>query len=135
MEEVSTEALMNVVVDVEKLGDEIIADRYSIIDMDRIRNKNREALSAIRKPSELMKKEEHVWMNIGDLFIRTSKDQLGAILDEDQKYLDNEINKLRDNLKPKVAKMNTALGKPEVKGFDLQRLSKEEMDAVRQAMG
>lgn len=44
MEEVSTEALMNVVVDVEKLGDEIIADRYSIIDMDRIRNKNREAL-------------------------------------------------------------------------------------------
>lgn len=106
-----------------------------------------------------MKKEEHVWMNIGDLFIRTSKDQLGAILDEgnhekqkvfrrttadwsfsvlifaDQKYLDSEITKLRDNLKPKVAKMNTALGKPEVKGFDLQPLSKEEMDAVRQAIG
>ena len=44
MEEVSTEALMHAVVNVEKLGDEIIADRYSIVDMDRIRNKNREAL-------------------------------------------------------------------------------------------
>ncbi|OQV22342.1 putative p53 and DNA damage-regulated protein 1 [Hypsibius exemplaris] len=132
MEQLSTADLLKSVETVEKLGDAIIADRHSIIDMDRIRNKNREALGALRRPSPLMQQEEHVWMKIGDIFFRTSKEQLITTLDEDQKYLDAEIKKTRDGLQPKVNELNKALGKPEIQGFHLQPLSKDEMAAVHQ---
>ena len=44
MDQYSTAELLKVVGDVEKLGDDIMSDRRTIVDMDRIRNKNREAL-------------------------------------------------------------------------------------------
>ena len=56
------------------------------------------------------------------------------LLSIDQKYLDTEIDKTRKNLKPKVNDLNKALGKPEIQGFNLQPLSREEMAAVHQAM-
>lgn len=102
--DVSTDDLIQSVTNVEKLGDEIVADRHSIVDMDRIRNKNREALgfvhwingsvavfhcgyfaftfrSCLKRPSELTQNEEFVWMNIGDLLIRSSKENLTGILE------------------------------------------------------
>ncbi|XP_055332077.1 p53 and DNA damage-regulated protein 1-like [Paramacrobiotus metropolitanus] len=135
MDKLTTDELLKSLFDVEKLGDEIIADRHRIVDMDRIRNKNREALGQLKRPSELTSREQHVWMNIGDMFIRTSKTNLVTILEEDQKYLDSEISTIRTKLKPKVFEISRSLGKPEMKGFDLQPLTKEEMDGVRQIAG
>lgn len=44
METYTTDALIKALVECEKLADEVIGDRHKIVDMDRIRNKNRETL-------------------------------------------------------------------------------------------
>ena len=47
MESHTTEAILKALIESEKLADEIIGDRQKIVDIDRIRNKNREALRYI----------------------------------------------------------------------------------------
>jgi len=44
----------------------------------------------------------------------------------DQKNLDEEITRLREDLKPKVSKLHELEGLPEVKGFDLAALTQDD---------
>ncbi|VDI84307.1 Hypothetical predicted protein [Mytilus galloprovincialis] len=46
--------------------------------------------------------------------------------------LDNQINDLRRELKPKVSKLRDMEKKEDIKGFNLNPLSKEEMRAVEE---
>ena len=52
------------------------------------------------------------------------------MLKSDQEELGKEINEVRNNLKPKVNKLRDAQNHPELKGFDLKSLSKEETRQV-----
>ncbi len=53
----------------------------------------------------------------------------------DQVRLDSEINVLRSNLKVKVNTLREKEGRPELKGFGLRALGREEISAVRQVIG
>lgn len=50
----------------------------------------------------------------------------------DFEELDNQINDLRRELKPKVSKLRDMEKKEDIKGFNLNPLSKEEMRAVEE---
>nr|XP_006814317.1 PREDICTED: p53 and DNA damage-regulated protein 1-like [Saccoglossus kowalevskii] len=90
--------------EVEGLAEEIVTDKHQIIDLDRKRNKNREALRALGK--------------------------MQPVPGKDQNNIESEIGKLRDNLKPKVSKLRELEGRPEAKGFNLEALSRDEINAV-----
>ena len=66
-------------------------------------------------------------MCLGDIFLKLPTSEVRPILEDDQKKLDDEISKLRDNLKPKVQQMRQLEKKPELKGFDLKPLQATEM--------
>lgn len=49
------------------------------------------------------------------------------MLEADQEKIDKEINSIRDGLKPKVANLHKMEGRPEVKGFYLSGIKKDDL--------
>ncbi|CAG8497107.1 288_t:CDS:2 [Paraglomus brasilianum] len=86
----------------ERIADEILTDKLAIVDYDRKRNSNREALNKLKKD---LKNESKVWVNLGDMFIRMEKDKVQTLVNKDQQHLDSEISKLHENMKEKSARL------------------------------
>ncbi|KAM9248820.1 p53 and DNA damage-regulated protein 1 isoform 2-T2 [Dugong dugon] len=95
--------VLRYLVEVEELAEEVLSNKRQIVDLDTKRNQNREALRALQR----------------DLSV------------SDQAHLDREIEKLRKQLKLKVNRLFEAQGKPELKGFNLNPLSQDELKAVK----
>jgi len=102
-----------------------LTDRQTIIDLDRTRNGNREALRHLKK-----QEQKKSWIVMGSTFFKLETDSVETILNEDQERLDKEINGLRDNLKKKMDRIKDLEGRPALKGFDLKPLSREEISAM-----
>ncbi|XP_044517483.1 p53 and DNA damage-regulated protein 1 [Gracilinanus agilis] len=113
--------------EVEELAEEVLADKQQIVDLDLKRNQNREALRALqRDPSP----SDKVMVCFGNMFIKLPRPRTKDMIQKDQEHLDEEIEKLRKQLKGKVNRLLEAQGKPELKGFNLKPLSQEEMRAL-----
>ncbi|XP_072487731.1 p53 and DNA damage-regulated protein 1 [Notamacropus eugenii] len=113
--------------EVEELAEEVLADKQQIVDLDLKRNQNREALRALqRDPSQ----SDKVMVCFGNMFIKLPRPRTKDMIEKDQEHLDEEIEKLRKQLKRKVSRLLEAQGKPELKGFNLKPLSQEEMRAL-----
>ena len=76
-----------------------------------------------------------VWVSLNNCFIQLPNKTAVSLLKKDQVKLDVEVNKLRSNLKDKVNDLNDKEGKPELKGFGLKALNKDELAAVKQTLG
>lgn len=113
--------------EVEERAEEVLADKQQIVDLDIKRNQNREALRALQRD---LGSSEKVMVCFGDMFIKFPKTKTTEMIQKDQQRLDEEIGKLRNQLKVKVNKLYEAQGKPELKGFNLNAMSKEEMKAL-----
>ena len=91
---------------VELLGEEIMTDRQQMVELDRRRNKNREALSALRRierqGAEVAAAQKH-WVCMGETFARHSQAEARAMLEADQSRLDAEIERLRAEVKRKTS--------------------------------
>lgn len=74
--------------------------------MDRKRNKNREALGAIRR-KEIGPKS---WVCVGDLFVKLPQDTVKELIERDQKNLDTEVERLRKEMKEKTTELNQLEG-------------------------
>ena len=110
-----TEVTLKAVTEIEELAEEVLVDRAQIVDYDKKRNSNREALRAIKKQPQ----SKH-WFCIGNSFIKVSHNHCKNILDKDETFMDEEIKRLHTGLKPKVIKIHELEGRPDVKGFDLK---------------
>ena len=109
------ELTLSTVTEIEELAEEILTDRAHIISCDKKRNANREALRAIKvNPCEKR------WVCFGNLFIKLSNDHSVSLIKNDQEFLEKELSKVHDALKPKVKKLHNLEGLPDVKGFDLK---------------
>lgn len=75
-------------------------------------------------------KEEPAWLCCGNLFINFTQQQANYLLEKDQKSYDDQINNLHQGLKSKVNKLYDAENKPELKGYDLIPLNKEEKQSL-----
>lgn len=111
---------------VETLANDILVDRREIIELNKKRDKTREATRALKKNEN----EKNAILCLGNLFVTLPKQQANLILEKDHKHFDTEINKLEKGLKPKVNKLYEAENKPELKGFNLVSLTKEEKESI-----
>lgn len=119
-------ALLEHITAAERLAEEILADQQQVIDLDRRRNANREALRVLRRS-----RDKKTWSCFGNVFIRVPNDDLDRMLRRDQETLDSEIDALRDGLPPKVNRLREMEGKADAKGFaSLKALSREELTSV-----
>ncbi|KAK3284099.1 hypothetical protein CYMTET_8235 [Cymbomonas tetramitiformis] len=100
------EELQQAVSEVERLGEEFLTAKAQVVECDRARNANREALTAIRKKgggeSELGcfgSTSKGFLLRPGGVFIRLSNEQATSILQRDQARLDEEVQKSRQDMK------------------------------------
>jgi hypothetical protein len=88
----------------ELLGEEILADRQQVVELDRRRNQNREALASFRRAErqgeDVAQKQ---WMCMGDVFIRRPKETAIRMLEEDQRRIERELDALRAGIKRKTS--------------------------------
>ncbi|XP_013883720.1 p53 and DNA damage-regulated protein 1 [Austrofundulus limnaeus] len=98
---------------VEEAAEDVLSTKQQIVDLDVKRNRNREALHALKH--EMCDKEK-VKVCFGNMFIKFSKCKTQEMIQKDQEQLDKEINELRRELKAKVKRLNETEGKPELRG-------------------
>ncbi|KAJ8041964.1 p53 and DNA damage-regulated protein 1 [Holothuria leucospilota] len=125
-----TEFVLRHLGELEELAEEVLTAKQQIVDLDKKRNQNREALRALQNKRKASSKESKEWVCFGNTFLKLPHCKTEEMLKEDQKQLDTEIEKLRDELKPKVKRLRDMEGLPDVKGFDLKSLTKEEALAI-----
>jgi chaperonin cofactor prefoldin len=117
-------------IELELTAEEILADRREIIDLDRQRQKMRQAVRELHRD----KMSEKTWLCFGNMFIQFPKQRAKQILDTDFSRLDAEITDVRNRLKPKVNKLQDLENKPELRGFHLNPLSQAELNAVKELL-
>ncbi|KAL1007849.1 hypothetical protein UPYG_G00092430 [Umbra pygmaea] len=113
--------------EIEEAAEDVLASRQQILDLDKKRNMNREALNALKHE---MVSEEKVKVCFGNMFIKLPKAKTRDMIQRDQEQLDKEINSLRLSLKDKLNHLNKLQGKPELTGYNLSPLSSDEVKAI-----
>jgi len=128
--------LLQLLADVEEAAEEVMSARQEIIDLDRKRNSNREAIRALEKMAKDHYKGDSskAWLAMGNSFFRLPNKGAVEMLRTDQTNLDISVNKLRSELKDKVNKLRELEGRESLKGFGLKALSKDELSAVDTAI-
>ena len=105
---------------------QVLSDKQQIVHLDRRRNKTREALRCLTKDKE----SDKAWVCMRDMFMKLPKKNTATFLKKDYEQLDTEISELQRNLKPKVSKLRDLEDKDDLKGFNLNPLSKEELSNI-----
>lgn len=123
--------LTKLLTQIELTADDIIDTKHQIVDLDAKRHKNREALNALRDLKANQKTKN--WVCVGDMFIRLNQNDTRNIIFDDQYRMETGIEKLREQLSEKVNKLRELEGKPEITGFNLKPLNKQEILSLRTA--
>ncbi|XP_013781466.1 p53 and DNA damage-regulated protein 1-like [Limulus polyphemus] len=129
-----TDKLLQYLSEVEEVAEDILTDKNQLVDLDRKRNKNREALRALDKEIKADQMPKKSLVCFGNMFIKFPKETAKKLITDDQAKLEKEVTNLRNGLKHKISKLRELEGKSELSGFSLQPLSREEMCAVEQFM-
>ena len=114
----------------EELAEDILRDRSEMVALDQRRNHNREGIRALSKL-----KVRSSWVSIGPVLVKMPTATATEYLQMDQVATNAEINKLHSNLKVKVNKLRDLEFQDPVSGFNLNPLSREEMNAIQQVYG
>lgn len=122
--------VLNYLAEVEEKAEDVLTDKQQIVDLDKKRNMNREALRAIRK-GIAAPNQQRTWLNFGGMFIKVDSTDATNMLTSDQDALDKEIATLQKNLHDKVNTLRDAEGKSNLKGFDLKALDRQETNALK----
>ncbi|XP_035006856.1 p53 and DNA damage-regulated protein 1 [Hippoglossus stenolepis] len=121
------DAVEEYLTEVEEAAEDVLTTKQQIVDLDSKRNKNREALNALKTEMSDSKK---VKVCFGNMFIKFPKSKTREMIEKDQEQLEKEINDLRKELKSKVNHLNEMQGNPELRGYNLSPLSTDEIKAM-----
>ncbi|KAI8366219.1 hypothetical protein BD560DRAFT_153679 [Blakeslea trispora] len=102
----------------EHLAEEILIQKQSVIDHDRKRNSNREALNQLKKAQD-----NKTWAFFGDLFIKLPTENVKTMIEKDQKALDEKIDRAREGMKQNAMAIQRIEGKNQIHGFNLKGMT------------
>ncbi|KAK4025745.1 hypothetical protein OUZ56_014793 [Daphnia magna] len=114
----------------ETAAQEILIIKDELVALDFRRQKTREAFRALKND---MIPGEKAWMSVGNMFVKTRTLKAQNLLEREMKELDKDISDLHNKLKEQVKMLRDLEGKPELKGFDLQPITKE-ADIIMKAL-
>nr|XP_046237775.1 p53 and DNA damage-regulated protein 1 [Scatophagus argus] len=122
-----SQRILEYLTEVEEAAEDVLTTKQQIVNLDSKRNRNREALNALKNE---MSDSGKVKVCFGNMFIKFPKLKTREMIQKDQEQLDKEINDLRKGLKAKVNRLNEMEGKPELRGYNLSPLSSDEVKAI-----
>ncbi|XP_076462164.1 p53 and DNA damage-regulated protein 1-like [Babylonia areolata] len=123
---VNSQQLLEHLTHIEGAAEDILADKHKLVDLDRHRNQTREAMRILQKG----KTDKKQWMCLGNMFIKMEKKSASRFLEKDFDHTSQEIGRTRTELKPKMNHLRDLEHKEELKGFNLNPLSKDEVTAI-----
>ena len=92
----------------ERLGEDVLTERSQMVELDRRRNANREALASMRREERqgtLEPSSAKHWVCMGDTFLRQPHGSARRMLEEDQERIDAEMETLRASVKTKTSRL------------------------------
>ena len=101
-------SLMEHMAKIEALGEEIVDERAQMVDLDRKRQGNREALRVLRKAEQASPDDaagSKYWVCFGDTFYRRSHELTRKQIEEEQRTIETEIERLRGSVKRKSSRL------------------------------
>lgn len=124
MDQINVPDILSLLQTSEVLGENVLRDRSELVQMDHIRQKNREALSAMKHYHD----NENIYLCMGNMFIKHRINRARVLIQNDQKKVNENIDKLHKKIKDNVEKIQNIEGKSEeFARFNLNPLSSEEM--------
>eukprot|EP01125_Pyxidicula_operculata_P022984 TRINITY_DN9735_c0_g1_i1.p1 TRINITY_DN9735_c0_g1~~TRINITY_DN9735_c0_g1_i1.p1 ORF type:complete len:140 (-),score=35.61 TRINITY_DN9735_c0_g1_i1:131-514(-) len=115
-----------VLIQMERLGEEILTLKQQKIDLDQKRQQNREALRALQNS-----KSDGNWLFQGSFFIRKSSSDVYSLVQQDQSEINNRITEIEEALKAKTHELIMIEGEAhQVSGFNLKPLTREDWDGI-----
>ncbi|XP_061688868.1 p53 and DNA damage-regulated protein 1 [Syngnathoides biaculeatus] len=116
--------------EVEEAAEDVLTTKQQIVDLDIKRNRNREALCALKNGMC----SEKVKVCFGHIFVKLPKSKARKMIQRDQQQLDSKLNELHKRLKSNVNHLNETQGKPELSSYNLLPLSTNEMNAMKSVL-
>uniref|UniRef100_A0A1B0GLE5 p53 and DNA damage-regulated protein 1 n=2 Tax=Lutzomyia longipalpis TaxID=7200 RepID=A0A1B0GLE5_LUTLO len=110
----------------ERVADKILVNKQEIIDLDKRRQANREALRELRKSQE----GKH-WISVGNLLVEMPRKKAEELLVKDQEVIDSDIERLRNEQRKLVNELRDLEHLSPAKGFDMKPLARDEMSALQ----
>ena len=108
------------------MGEKVLRDREEIVQMDRIRNKNREALNALKR----VPAKDSVYLCVGNMFFKHRIPTATKLIQDDQVQVNDHIEKLRRQIKDNVQRLQEMEDKgEEFAKFNLNPLTPQEMNS------
>ncbi|CAF1121957.1 unnamed protein product [Adineta ricciae] len=117
--------------EIEALAENVLAERREIIELNKRRDKLREASRAVHKQASNVKTN---WMCLNNNFLAMSTRDCKRLIDRDFDQINVEISQAEKKLKENVKKLYDAEKKPEIRGFNLKSLSREERQELDQLL-
>ncbi|CAF0724339.1 unnamed protein product [Rotaria sp. Silwood1] len=117
--------------EIELLAENVLAERREIIELNKRRDKLREASRAIHKQPANTKIN---WMCLNNNFLAIPTKDCKRLIDRDFDQMNLEINQAEKKLKENIKKLYDAEKKPEIRGFNLKSLSREERQEFDQLL-
>ncbi|CAB4054293.1 unnamed protein product [Lepeophtheirus salmonis] len=123
--------------EIEAAAEEILSSRQEIVDLDRKRQSNREALVGLKKSakSHWNGEESESWLALGNTFYIALPNRISThLLEKDGVKFNTEINKQRSNLKVQLHELNDkeeGVYSSSLLGMNLSPLDKDEIAALR----
>ncbi|KAI8377725.1 p53 and DNA damage-regulated protein 1 [Radiomyces spectabilis] len=112
----------------EHIAEDILINKQLVIDYDRKRNSNREALRQIDKK---LHNEKKLWVNFGDMFIKLPTTDTKQLIEADQIKLDEQIEASRELMKEKARQLDRLEGTKTMLGLDLQGMSAQDLYHIK----
>ncbi|CAF2360658.1 unnamed protein product [Rotaria sp. Silwood2] len=117
--------------EIELLAENVLAERREIIELNKRRDKLREASRAIHKQPANIKMN---WMCLNNNFLAIPTKDCKRLIDRDFDQMNLEINQAEKKLKENIKILYDAEKKPEIRGFNLKSLSREERQEFDQLL-
>ncbi|XP_059613864.1 p53 and DNA damage-regulated protein 1 [Phlebotomus argentipes] len=110
----------------ERVADKILMNKQEIVELDKRRQANREALREVKKSDE----EKH-WISVGCLLVQMTREKAAAMLEKDQRVIEDDIERLRTEQRNLVNELRDLEHLSPAKEFDIKPLASHELSALQ----
>ncbi|CAO1355699.1 unnamed protein product [Diamesa hyperborea] len=110
----------------EKVADQVLVKKHEIVEWDKKRQGNREAIRELRKSED-----ENVWITVGSMLVQMERIKAIEVITKEQIEIDAEITKLRSEQHTLVNKHRDLEHTNRAKGFDLKPMNTNEMNTIK----
>ncbi|GAB0090381.1 uncharacterized protein DMENIID0001_051100 [Sergentomyia squamirostris] len=121
-----TEKTIEILESTERVADKILMNKQAMVDLDKKRQDNREALRELKKSSD----KKH-WISVGCLLVEMTLDKAEELLQKDQQVIEDDIERMRHEQRKLVNELRDLEHLSPARGFDIKPLARDELSALQ----